>query len=91
MLQEAEAVAREAKLAWCARHGVRVMSLQHNGIVTGKLGEGLDEESAARAMQEEATKACGLEVQVKGEACWCNAAEDWGGWGVFQQGGFVVD
>ena len=91
VLQEAEAVAREAKLAWCARHEVRVMSLQHDGIVTGKLGEGWDEESAAHAMQEEATQACGLEGQVKGEACWCDAAEDWGGWGVFQQGGFVVD
>ena len=67
------------------------MSLQHDGIVTGKLSEGWDEEGAAQAMQAEATKACGLEVQVKGETCWCDAAEDWGGWGVFHQGGFVVD
>ena len=84
-------MAREAKLAWCARHGIRVMSLQHDGIVTGKLGESWDEESAAHAMQEEATKACGLEVQVKGEACWCNAAEDWERWGTSSQHSIVVD
>ena len=38
VLQEAEACAREAKMAWAARAGIRVMNLHHDGIVTGLLG-----------------------------------------------------
>ena len=33
ILQEAEAASREAKLEWCMRMGVRVMSLQHDGVL----------------------------------------------------------
>ena len=34
MLQEeAEAASREAKIRWCEQAGVRVVSLQHDGIV----------------------------------------------------------
>ena len=38
VLQEAEACAREAKMAWATREGIRVMNLQHDGIITGSLG-----------------------------------------------------
>ena len=75
VLQEAEACAREAKMAWAARAGIRVMNLQHDGIVTGSLG-GRQSQEVARGMQEAASHACGHEVQVKGELIWCNAAED---------------
>ena len=32
-LQEAEATARQAKIDWCKSHGLKVMSLQHDGIL----------------------------------------------------------
>ena len=75
VLQEAEACAREAKLAWAARAGIRVLNLQHDGIVTGSLG-GRQSQEVAQGMQEAASHACGHEVQVKGELIWCDAAED---------------
>ena len=77
VLQEAEACAREAKMAWAARAGIRVMNLQHDGIVTGSLG-GRQSQEVAQGMQEAASHACGHEVQVKGELIWCDAAEDAG-------------
>ena len=77
VLQEAEACAREAKMAWAARAGIRVLNLQHDGIVTGSLG-GRQSQEVARGMQEAASHACGHEVQVKGELIWCDAAEDAG-------------
>ena len=33
LLQEAEAVSRAAKVAWCEAHGLRVVNLQHDGIL----------------------------------------------------------
>ena len=39
MLQEAEAASREAKLRWAAEEGVRVISLQHDGVVAMVQGE----------------------------------------------------
>ena len=77
VLQEAEACAREAKMAWAARENIRVMNLQHDGIVTGSLG-GRQCQEVARGMQEAASHVCGHEVQVKGELIWCDAAEDAG-------------
>jgi hypothetical protein len=77
VLQEAEACAREAKMAWATREGIRVMNLQHDGIVTGSLG-GRQSQEVARGMQEAASHASGHEVQVKGELIWCEAAEDAG-------------
>ena len=72
VLQEAEACAREAKMAWATREGIRVMNLQHDGIVTGSLG-GRQSQEVARGMQEAASHASGHEVQVKGELIWCEA------------------
>ena len=62
-------------MAWAARAGIRVMNLQHDGIVTGSLG-GRQSQEVARGMQEAASHASGHEVQVKGELIWCDAAED---------------
>ena len=58
MLQEAEACAREAKMAWATREGIRVMNLQHDGIITGSLG-GRQSKEVARSMQEAACTRAG--------------------------------
>ena len=46
MLQEAEAASREAKIKWCEQANVRVVSLQHDGIVA-IVGEGEESDRAA--------------------------------------------
>ena len=63
MLQEAEAASREAKIKWCEQAGVRVVSLQHDGIVA-IVGAGEESDSAAKGMAREATAACGYGVKV---------------------------
>ena len=63
MLQEAEAASREAKIKWCERAGVRVVSLQHDGIVA-IVGAGDESDRAAEGMAREATAACGYGVKV---------------------------
>ena len=64
MLQEeAEAASREAKIRWCEQAGVRVVSLQHDGIVA-IVGAGEESDSAAKGMAREATAACGYGVKV---------------------------
>ena len=63
MLQEAEAASREAKLSWCQQAGIRVVSLQHDGIVAMVVaGEACDH--AAQGMAKVATAACGYKVKV---------------------------
>ena len=63
MLQEAEAASREAKLRWCQERGVRVVSLQHDGVVAMVSGqEALAE--AAEGMARAATASSGFEVTV---------------------------
>ena len=47
VLQEAEATGRSAKLEWAAREGARVLSLQHDGVILGRMGR--DEDAARRA------------------------------------------
>ena len=63
MLQEAEATSREAKLHWCWCKGVRVISLQHDGIVVMIDGEGAQAQ-AAQDMARAATARCGFDVTV---------------------------
>ena len=65
LLQEAEAVSRAAKMGWCAEHGVRVTSIQHDGIMVAHLPAGRTGEDVAAALAQAATAACGYEVHVK--------------------------
>ena len=71
VLQEAEAVGREAKVQWALRQNVPVLSLQHDAIVTGRWGgEAADEEEGlvmACEMSQEATALAGYEVRVTAE------------------------
>ena len=62
-LQEGEAVARQAKVRWCARHGLQVYQLQHDGIAVEKKG---DMAQIAQGMSEVASEACTLKVVVVG-------------------------
>ena len=64
-LQEGEAVARQAKVRWCERHGLQVYQLQHDGIAVEKKG---DMAQIARGMSGKASEACTLKVVVVGEA-----------------------
>jgi ribonuclease HI len=65
ILQEAEAVSREAKLQWSWQHGVRVVNLQHDGIVAMVSGDQQEQERAAQAMAQMATARCGFEVRIE--------------------------
>ena len=50
LLQEAEAVSRGAKAEWAAGQGVRVVSLQHDGVVFHALPDGLTAEEVAEKL-----------------------------------------
>jgi len=63
VLQEAEAVGREAKLRAAAALGLRVVSLQHDGVVVTGFEEGKQDE-VAQAMSEAVTVSCGYESKV---------------------------
>ena len=76
VLQEAEAAGRSAKLEWAAREGARVLSLQHDGVVMGKMGRdgGDPEEGEAIGgeLAEAVSEAVGYRVRVK--VAWCTEA-----------------
>ena len=64
LLQEAEAVSREAKIGAAVGAGLRVVSLQHDGIAL----QGVSERGrVAAVLSEAATRACGYEVAVSVE------------------------
>ena len=63
VLQEAEAVGREAKLRAAAALGLRVVNLQHDGVVVTGVEEGKQDE-VAQAMSEAVTVSCGYESRV---------------------------
>ena len=63
VLQEAEAASREAKLRWCQENGVRVINLQHDGVVA-MVSDLQAQERAAQGMAREATARCGFDVTV---------------------------
>ena len=68
-LQEAEAAGRDEKIAWAAREGVQVLSLQHDGVILGKVGpDGADEEEGGaieEGLTEAVSGAVGYRVRVK--------------------------
>ena len=63
MLQEAEATSREAKIRWAREKGIRVINLQHDGIVLMLDPE--KEKETTRALQETASEACGYKIRIK--------------------------
>ena len=63
LLQEAEAVSREAKLAAAAAGGLRVVGLQHDGIALVGVHDG-EEAEVARRLSAAATAACGYDTAV---------------------------
>ena len=67
VLQEAEAAARNAKIAWCHAHGKRVISLQHDGILVADIVPGSEPQTAA-ALSAAATAQCGYDVKVEVKA-----------------------
>ena len=63
VLQEAEAVGREAKIRAAAALGLRVVSLQHDGVaVVGEVGERQAE--VAESLSDAVSLACGYRVKV---------------------------
>eukprot|EP00966_Prymnesium_polylepis_P165491 3825839-Prymnesium_polylepis.1 len=66
VLQEAEAVARDHKLNWCAAEGREVMSLQHVGIIVRKRN-GEDGEDVAKRMTAYVSDEAGYDVKIKYE------------------------
>ena len=65
LLQEAEAVSRAAKVAWASEHGVRVTSLQHDGVMLDSLPDGLEADEVAEQLGMCASRAAGYEVVVE--------------------------
>ena len=66
LLQEAEAVSRAAKMAWCQARRLRVVNLQHDGIVVYGLPAG-EEDATAAELSAAASAACGYAVVVEAE------------------------
>ena len=70
VLQEAEAVGRDAKIAWAVDHGIPVHSLQHDCVFLGKLpGQliGRDDQKLADALSKAVTDASGYAVKVQAQ------------------------
>ena len=65
LLQEAEAVSREAKIRWAKEKGLRVMNLQHDGLVIQTGVENIKDYETQ--MEKAAEEACGYKVQIKGK------------------------
>ena len=75
-LQEAEAVGRDAKIAWAVDHGIPVHSLQHDCVFLGKLpGQliGRDDQKLAEALSKAVTDASGYAIKV--QAQWTEESE----------------
>ena len=53
-------------MEWCEDQGVRVMSLQHDGVMVAQWSSalGLSEEGVAEQLSMAASRACGYEVVV---------------------------
>ena len=68
ILQEAEATARNAKVAWCHANGLRVTDLQHDGIMVAGIEPGSELDVTA-GMEAAATAACGFGVGVDIKQC----------------------
>ena len=72
LLQEAEAVGREAKLR-AARGGLRAVSLQHDGVSFLGVPEG-GEEAWGKELSVAVTLASGYQVEVEAKRCLSLAA-----------------
>ena len=68
LLQEAEAASRQAKIDWCRTAGVRVTSLQHDGVMVDSLPDGLTADEVAELLSAAASARAGYEVVVAAEA-----------------------
>ena len=64
ILQEAEAVGREAKLRTATAMGLRVMSLQHDGVAVSGIGLDATTDRVEAAMSEAVTASCGYSMSV---------------------------
>ena len=68
VLQEAEAVSREAKIGWALQQGVPVHSLQHDCVVVGRRGrnaaDAAEGVAMAREMSHAASSTAGYGVRV---------------------------
>jgi hypothetical protein len=67
LLQEAEAVSRNAKIEWCDTNGIQVLNLQHDGMVGFGMPAGMDSGMVAAHMAAAASVACGYQVEVEAE------------------------
>jgi hypothetical protein len=67
ILQEAEAVSRLAKISKCRGLGLRVISLQHDGIATQRVAGGEAPARVAHLLGEAASEAAGYRVVVVDE------------------------
>jgi len=72
VLQEAEAVSREAKIGESSAAGLRVVGLQHDGIALMGIKDG-EEGGMARRMGEAATRAVGYTTSVVLDRVGCDA------------------
>ena len=63
LLQEADAVSRQAKLDTAKRLNLRVHSLQHDGILGG-MHDTLSPTEVANVMSQDASHAAGYKVEV---------------------------
>jgi len=72
VLQSIEACSREAKLAWCWRNGVRVTSLQHDGVFVTGTRTDAQWRTLERALTAASRLACKYrtEVEVKHVPAW---------------------
>jgi hypothetical protein len=68
VLQEVEATARNANIAWCNENGLRVTNLQHDGIVVAGIEYGR-EQDVAEGVAAAAREACGFSVGVDVKQC----------------------
>lgn len=77
VLQEAEAAGRGAKLEWAEAQGIPVLSIQHDGIILGRVGPDDADEGEGAAIREELSRvvseAVGYQVWVK--VTWCAGAQ----------------
>ena len=72
-LQEAEAAGRNEKIAWAAREGMQVLSLQHDGVIICQVGpDGADVEEGEAiedGLTEAVSRAVGYRVRVRVAGC----------------------
>ena len=73
VLQEAEATGRNAKIKWAAAEGIKVLSVQHDGVILGRVGRDDADEEEGEALGEELSRAVSAAVgyQARVKVSWC--------------------